>query len=309
MRTASRIKLLTGTFFLLLASISSPAQKTQALLSTTVRSIRVGEPFPVQLEVIHPADVIVIFPDSATGFQPFELYKRKSQDTRTENGVSRDIGNFDLMAWELDSLQHLVLEVKLVKGKDTTLLESNGLDIHLEKVIKVWSDSLRIKAIPGLAEVPEPLNKRAILIIILLVTLAVILSVVFLRKPIAYFFRRRKVDREWQKYSARLREVLRQVQQQEYFIRELNYIWKNYFDRNRKYALTSLTTPELKPALEHFSQLGGEEKNVLANASQAAEMIVFAGIPYSEKDLTNLHTLISEIMEREYGRRKEAAKA
>jgi len=186
--------------FLGMLATSLSAQTVTANLITPVKTVQVGKPFEVELSVTHPERTVVIFPDSAKDFKPYEVESGKAMPTRTDEGISVDSKIYQIYTWEIDSVQTLIFPVKYLDAKgDTVKILSNAIQVEFQPVIAAYSDTLKVKVIGELAEVREPINWAAWGVIITgLLLFLVVLGIVFF-KPIRKAFRRARIEREWRR--------------------------------------------------------------------------------------------------------------
>lgn len=299
-----------ATLLLSLFSVAQlPAQKTEVILTSTLKHQQVGAPIPIQIEVLHSPQSRVLFPDSATGFPGFEVRTLKGLPTRTQGDLSRDYGVYELYTWETTEQQSLQVKCGIITGKDTTWVTSNTVEFTIEPLIRKFTDSLEVRAFVKAWTIKEPFNRRAFFILLALGTLALILLILLLRSPFAKWMRSRRVMREWRTYRKRLDELPGLLDEPASYITALNLVWKNYFDPQGRRALRSLAGPELGPALAAIESLSEEERRKLEHSSYVAELILFANRRSSRPDLESQLRDVSAIMEKELSRRLEAARS
>lgn len=285
----------------------SPDGTIRADLKALDKQIMVGKPFRAQLEVTHPADMVVIFPDTNGGFAPFEMQSRSPQPTRTDGDISVDFVLYNLWSWEVDSLQYLQLPVGYVKGEDTLALLSNAEELVFMTSLPMDNDSLAFRRIENIAPVGEPVNWAmwGFMILFLVALLSILIRVFY--KPVRKWFRRRKIEREWKRYYGRLQKVQGHLPYQETFLLELSKVWKAYFDRDMKRGLRSLSTRELVEELKEMEQVSKEDKSTLFQLNNSADNVTYAGIKLPEPELNGYFSKVGNIMEQEYRRRKAEA--
>lgn len=279
----------------------------RASLKALDKKIMVGKPFRAQLEVTHPADMVVIFPDTNGGFLPFELQRRSPQPTRTDDGISTDFVIYNLWSWEVDSIQYLQLPVGYVKGEDTLGLLSNAEELIFIPTLPMDNDSLAFRRIENLAPVGEPVNWAfwGFFILFLVALLSVLIRVLY--KPVRKWFRRRKIEREWKRYYGRLQKVPDHLPYQETYLLELAKVWKSYFDRDWKRGLGSLSTSELIKELKEMDQVEREDKSTLFQLNKSADMVTYGGGKLPQPELDGYFSKVGRIMMQEYRRRKAEA--
>ena len=278
----------------------------EVILSTTVSDIEVGRPFRIGLEVHHPSDMVVIFPDTTGDFFPYELSKRFPEPTRSDESGSIDFTEYDLFSWSIDSVQYLRLPVRYIKDGDTLIAFSNTESLQFIPRIVTPIDSLQVLANQDLAPISEPFNWRAFTILVGGGVLLIGLILLLLASPIRKALKRVRIEREWKRYSGKLQKIPSLLPNQENYLLELARIWKTYYDRGWEKGLGSLSTRELRGAIRHLSQLESTDKEQLLALNQNADRVVYAGQPIPEAKLKEYFGQVSRIMELEYKRRKEA---
>ncbi len=285
----------------------SPDGSVRATLEALDKQIMVGKPFRAQLEVVHPADMVVIFPDTGGGFAPFELQRRSPEPTRTEDGISIDFAMYNLWTWEVDSLQYLQLPIGYIKGEDTLYLLSNSEQLNFVPTLPMDNDSLAFKRIENLAPVGEPVEWGfwAAFFAVLIILLGI--GARLLYKPIRKWLRRRRIEREWKRYQLKLQKVQGHLSQPETYLLELAKVWKGYFDRDWKRGLGSLSTRELVDELKGMESITQDNKSTLYQLNRTADRVTYGGEQLPEPELTGYYNRVSNIMTLEYRRRKEAA--
>lgn len=286
---------------------SSSDGKVRAKLETMDRLIMVGKPFRAQLEVTHPAEMVVIFPDTGGGFFPFELNKRFPEPTRVSDGIATDFVIYELWSWNVDSLQTLQLPVQYIDKNDTLSLLSNAEILEFIPTLPTDNDSLKYKRIENIADVSEPIAWGAWSIVLGALIVISLLLGIFLYNPVRKWFRRRRIEREWKKYLNRLQLVGKIKDQEDVYLLELAKVWKGYLDRDWKRGLGSLSTRELEEELKSIDSLAQEDKQSLIALNRSADRATYGGQSIEGGELSSYFAKIRSIMEKEYRRRKEAA--
>lgn len=284
------------------------AQQVVVTLTPIDQAIKVGIPFQVELSVRHPEDVVVVFPDSAGDYAPYELVKSTPRPTHTEAGTSIDATLLDLLSWEIDSIQKMQFSAAYLDPKgDTVPVPSNTVELTFLPVVTAYSDTLKLRMIENLLPVAEPFNFVAWSVVSVVLIAIGLLLFFLLRRPVAKTLRRWAVKRDWQRFRKDYQGVLPLVPQQEQFTTALSAAWKRYLDRRNALHLRALTTSELEEALKEIAILSPDDIQVLVALGRSRDMLLYAGMPESEERLRALHERIGTIMEKEFLRRKEAA--
>lgn len=281
--------------------------KVQALLSTLDKNVEVGRPYRVQLEVQHPADMVVIFPDTGLDFAPFEIFSRDPITTQTEDGSSTDRVIYQLYSWAIDSIQYVTLPVKYIDSGDTSIFYSNTEPLLFIPKIPTLTDSTSFIYTEELAIIDEPIDWTVTGIVVLVLVLVLGGATILLYNPIRNALLRRRIEREWTRYRGQWEKLAGGMQEQETFLLSLSKVWKGYFDRDWGRGLGSLTSKELEVELKEVTSLADEDRKTLVDINRSGDRVTYAGSDLlPESHLKNYYDSAGRIMEREYRRRKEA---
>ena len=150
----------TGLLVLMIGIVGSSGlwaqQEPEAQLLIMPDVIDLGRPFPVKMEIFHPEDMVVIFPDSTTDFGSFELESVQSFPTRTSNGISTDQVVYTFWCFDIEPMQGLQLPFQYISNGDTLFGMSNTDSVRLEERVKIYNDTLSFRAHQGITHVKEP---------------------------------------------------------------------------------------------------------------------------------------------------------
>ena len=94
------------------------AQAIKAKLEFEIDRIHIGEVVPLRMVIEHPAEIILVFPESRD-FAPFELVSREPEPTKTINGVSWDVVTYQVRSFSLDKKQAIRLPYSFYGRRDT----------------------------------------------------------------------------------------------------------------------------------------------------------------------------------------------
>lgn len=271
--------------------------------------VQVGRPTRVLMEITHPEDMVVIFPDSAKDFFPWEVASTEVFPTRTNAGISVDAKFYYIRTFELDSIQYVELPFYYVLGQDTLTRYTNPDSIEFDPVIEAMSDTLTLKPHLGLTYVADPPDYMLIFLVSVFIFILLLVAAVLGYKPIMRKVRVWRLTREWEKVKKAMGDTQGKVSQQEIFIQELNSAWKKYLDQDRKIALRSLTSTEIEQVLFELDDLEPNDKVVLNEATKSMDMVLYAGLSFEQQKMQQLFDQIFGIMEKEFNRRKGAVSA
>lgn len=307
MQDASWHKLLVGIALLLIGN-AVWGQSVVATLTSKQSRVQIGRPFEVELGVRHPERTVVVFPDSAKDFQPYEVQSGTAIPTSTNEGISEDVKIYKLYTWEIDSLQKLQFPVRYLTEKgDTETVLSNEVLIEFLPMIPAYNDTLPVKVIGELGNIREPVNWLAWGIIFTVALLLIFVSVIVFSKPIGKWLKRMRIEREFKRHLGHLEALKAAASDQAVFFPGLNKVWRNYFDRDWYLALGAMTTTELREALPQIQVLDEQDRKTLASLSQQTDLVLYAGELQDAEEMKKLWEEVRRIMLKEYKRRKEAA--
>lgn len=282
-------------------------QEVTATLTSRVNRVEVGRPFEIELSVRHPERTIVVFPDTAKDFAPYEVESGMPLPTMTDAGISEDRKIYMLYTWEIDSVQKLLFPVRYLTEKgDTQKVMSNEVLVEFLPKIHQYSDTLKVQIISDLAEIREPINWVAWGIIFTAGLLIILIGVLVFSRPIGKWLKRMRIEREFRKHLDQLQRLRAAGGDQSTFYPGLNKVWRSYFDRHWSLALGSMTTQELAPALLQLKAINDEDRNTLLQLARSNDLVLYAGQPLPDEHAMNFWKAVHQIMLKEFQRRKEA---
>lgn len=265
-----------------------------------VDSIEIGRPFRYSLTYRHPANVDVLFPDTARYFAPYRVQKVAVFATSTlgtgATAVSRDSAVYTLVSFETDSIQLLRVPVRVVNATDCTAqwtqLDTVFLRSKLPLVLRdsLASQTLRLATDTKLAPLQQQFNYAALAAGFISASLG--LGVLYLlfgrlarRQWRIYLLDRRHVRflGEYTRLSDRLSSFTAAETANEAVV-----IWKAYLEQLDPQPYMSLTTPELATRLR-------DER--VATALREADRMIYGGTytPQSQSVLQVLKEVATQM--------------
>jgi hypothetical protein len=159
--------------FVILFSISFQIQSFSQIESKAIVSgeflddtLKIGYPVKFALSIQYPSEWQIFFPDSSSFFGSFEYYDKLIFDTKTVDSISTDSVIYEIMSFDLDSIQKLSLPIfRLFRG-DTIEMESNVDSIALKELVTVVPQELDLKENSILRFIPDIFNKKLLLIVL-----------------------------------------------------------------------------------------------------------------------------------------------
>jgi hypothetical protein len=111
-------------------------------------TLKVGEPVVFTLTASYPATELLLFPDSAFAFAPFELVRKQTYPTHLQNGRLHDSVEYVLRTFAMDSTQSLALPVFQVIPGDCVQHTAARDAVALSFVVRSLPDSLAPAQLP-----------------------------------------------------------------------------------------------------------------------------------------------------------------
>ena len=293
-------------FLLVLLLFSTVNGQVTAVLKALDSMVQVGKPFKVELSVQHPVDMVVVFPDSAGDFAPYEWVETLPEATKTVNGTSTDVATYRLLTWEIDSVQSIQLPVKFLRAPgDTSTVSSNACTLLFDPVIEAYSDSLKLKLHEGLIPIREPFPWLGFVVMTALVSLLGLTLYFSLRSPFMKWLKKYRIQRDWKRFLTKHQGVLGKQGDWIAFSEAMQDNWKQYFDPNGALKLHAMTTADLAEILTQSEAWDDQDISILTEIGKIRDMAVFGGILSDGSRLVELHGILQLVMEKEFSKRKE----
>jgi len=219
-------------------------------------SLKIGSPVYYALSARYSKDATVLFPDSAFSFSPFERIKQTYVPTRSGPGESLDSVTYELVSFEIDSIQRLALPVFLVHGQDCTAWFATPDSVFLQSVVTAIPDSV------SAARLPLKINTAYQLVSTLfnypvalglaggLLVAGVVVWIIF-GKKIRHYVRRRNLLRRHRQFLLQFEQHLGRLEQgfSPAQAEACLLVWKQYMEHLLRLPVTKLTSKELMQRL------------------------------------------------------------
>jgi hypothetical protein len=291
---------------LLLLSSSLLAQEVNGSLTFSQKTLTLGEVVPVRMEIFHPDNVVLVFPDSTYDISPFEWVRSVPEPTVTENGLSKDAITYFVRTLGLQEKLVLRLPYAHVVDGDTFRTFEESDTITLRKQVLTLSPMPPFRGNDALLRVSDPPNYLLLGGIAVAVISLLVLLAFAMRKPLHRYWARRRLQKEWQSIQRRLKTLKKKPPAAAEYLDSLNHIWKDYLDPKGQYALRSLTTTELAPVLKTMPEVPSGSMDLLLHAASAGDRVIYAGEPMLATEILGLLGEISGVLEGVYlGRVRE----
>ncbi|MEL7529973.1 MAG: hypothetical protein AAFN10_01630 [Bacteroidota bacterium] len=277
-----------------------------AELNFLADSLALGKVVPIELRVIHPKEVSVIFPNHTANFRPFELVDFQAQPTVFTGNMVTDVAVYQVKSFDIADQQYLKLRFGSIIGTDTNWQHVVDSDtIFFARSLPAEFAELEFKRFEELTALEEPRSYRGIITLLTAIVVLVGLILLLLRRPIQRYLAVRSHNLEWQGLKRQLKK-LSQVQDQRIFFPAINKLWKAYLDPDNKMALLSLTTTELRTEISKLKYLTLEHQQNLIKTAVAADQVIYAGHAVDGLSSQEVSTRIRQVMKTVFEIRKKA---
>ena len=274
-----------GVFFLMLIlfflsnGIKAQNVKGEFLDDT----LKIGYPVKYSLSVEYPSKWQVFFPDSSYSFGSFEFYSKTPFKTVSKDTLSLDSVVYELMSFELDSIQKIQIPVfRLLRG-DTIEYLSNSDSILLKEYIENLPQELDLKENSEHRFIQDIFNTRLFLISIGVILIILILVAVLFGKRIIARWKVWKMKRRHKKFLEEidLYIAMNKGDFDKNSIEKAIAIWKDYLTELEKKPYNTYSTKDF------ISNIENED---LQTSLKSLDAIIYGGIS-SDKILDYLISL------------------
>jgi len=297
---------LFGLALMLLLPCLGQRSRIVSELSFLADSLALGKIVPIELRVIHPKEVSVIFPNHTANFRPFELVDFQAQPTIFTGNMVTDVAVYQVKSFDISDQQYLKLRFGSITGTDTNWQHTVDSDtIYFARNLPAEFEDLEFKRFEELSALEEARSYRGLLAILTAVILILALLLLILRRPIQRYLAVRSHSLEWQGIKRQLKK-LAQVQDQRIFFPAINKLWKAYLDPDNKMALLSLTTTELRTEISKLKYLTMEHQQNLIKTAVAADQVIYAGHSVEGLSSQEVSARIRKVMQTVFEIRKKA---
>jgi hypothetical protein len=213
-------------------------------------STRVGEEVGFFLAARYPQDKVILFPDTAFNFHPFEFTRKDYFSTKTKGGISYDSAVYYINTYEVDTAQWLQLPVFEVNVSDCTIFKSNADTIFLKEMIARLPDSLTstlpVHATLAYQPVKYQFNYQLFIIIIGVLLIASAFTWFFFGNNINRYFKLRQLRKDYQIFAQHFSQQLEDVRKGFTVDSAAAPLttWKRYMEKLNAMPYTKLTTRE-----------------------------------------------------------------
>ncbi|MEL6651122.1 MAG: hypothetical protein AAFP02_06480 [Bacteroidota bacterium] len=269
-------------------------------------SIRVGEAVPLELKVIHPKEIAVIFPNHSANFRPFELVDFQAKPTVFTGKMATDVAVYEVKSFDIEEIQTLQLRFGTIAGTDTNWQHQVSSDsIFFAASLPMEYEELSYQRFEELIALKEPANYSGLIIVLTAAILIIGLLLLIMRRPIQRYLAVRSLSLEWQGIRRQLKK-LSQVHDQRVFFPAINKLWKGYLDPKNQLSLLSLTTTELRTEISKLTYLTAEHQQNLIRTAVAADQVIYAGHAVEGLSAQEISQRIQKVLKTVFEIRKKA---
>lgn len=209
-------------------------------------TLKIGYPVKYSLSIKYPSDWQIFFPDSTHSYGNFEFYSKTPFKTHTTDSISLDSVVYELMSFELDSIQNIQLPVFRLYRGDTLEYLSNNDSIFLKEYIETLPQELDLKENAEHRFIPGIFNTRLLLITIAVILAILILTAVLFGKKIIAKWKIWKMNRRHKKFLEEFDAYISQNRESpdKKSIERSIGVWKDYLTELEKRPYNTYSTKE-----------------------------------------------------------------
>lgn len=306
MNGKDRIRFNPNTYLVLVffcLPISLQAQAVHPRLKFMTDSIILGKSIELQMELMHPSHIEVMFPQKRD-FEPFDLIKRQALPSREQGNITTEIVSYQMRSFEIAPKQAIRLPYGYVKDNDTLEAFISSDSLPFSARITQLDSTYQFKVHQGIIVLKDPPDYRKIALICLSVLSFLAFLYWLLRKRIEKWVHLYKLRQEWLKIQLQLSSLQENASQQENVLTQLNSIWKGYADPKNQHALKSLTATELRQTLPQLSYISSDNRQFLLELSQKSDQVIYAGKAVSSEEIQGFFEHVKELLKEVYAHQR-----
>lgn len=243
-------------FFIFLTLISGEvlfARNYQPKAAFLDDTLKIGYPMRFSLSIEYPGEWQIFFPDSSSDFGLFEFYSKTAFKTIVKDSLVIDSVVYEVMSFELDSVQGLALPVFRLHRGDTIELMSNSDSVMLKEYIETLPQELDLKENALLRFIPDIFNKKLFLIITGAILVILILVVILFGKKIKSRWKLYWMTKNHRSFISEFDEVISESRSNpaKEKIEVANARWKNYLSGLEKKPYNTYSTKDFRKHIQN----------------------------------------------------------
>ncbi|WP_372530134.1 hypothetical protein [Ekhidna sp.] len=235
------------TIIALLCSINMSAQEISVKGGFVEDSLLIGQDVNFWMSASYPPDLEMVFPDSLYSFAPFEFSSKTYFPTSIKDGLAYDSTVYTIQSFEIDLVQYLKLPAVILKGKDSTRIETPLDSIFLTELAPIVSDSTKLKTNLDYQAVDRQFNYPLMYYILGGLILLTITLLLIFGKRIAKWFKLMRLRKRYEQFSEIFNSYVTKlkVDPDPELAEKTLVFWKNYQEQLDQVPFSVLTTKEI----------------------------------------------------------------
>ena len=233
------------------------------------KDIKIGDSIKLVSIINYPKEIELIQPDSSFKFFPFSFVKKENFESQLNERIISDSSLYILRSFEIDSIQSIRLNSFILNGKDCLEISSNYDTVYFKSLVN--NTDQKVKKNMSFNEILSIINTYKLsLYIIIFICLILAVYLLFRKKIIAYF-RKRKVLKSHALFNKEFEKIkkLFKTNTDKNNLEKIILIWKRYIEKLTSIPYSSMTTKEI---IDFF-----DNENLIKSLKYIDEMI------YSDK--------------------------
>lgn len=210
-------------------------------------SLLIGQDVNFYMTAVYPPELEMIFPDNGYNFSPFEYSTKRFFPTQLIDGLAYDSTVYMLQSYEIDLVQYLQLPAIILDGSDSTILFTPLDSIYFAELAPIVSDTTQLVANLKYQRVNTVFNYPLLYYILGAIIILVVILMLLFGKRIMRYFKMRRLNKEYEKFSAQLTTFIRKLKTEptSELAEEALSMWKRYQEKLDRFPFTKLTTKEI----------------------------------------------------------------
>ena len=211
------------------------------------RKLEIGIPLRYSLSIQYPAELDVLFPDSTYNFGQFEYTSKRYFPTKIIGDELKDSVIYELMSFEIDSVQGLTLPVFLILGGDSIESYSVRDSLMLNHLISGIDESSTVRSNTEALDLVKAINTPYIIVGGTIGIVLLIVAYFIFGKRVRQYFKIRKLRREYIKFSDKFSQTIGKLNKSKTrkTTEDALLIWKTYLEKLDNQPYTKLTSKEM----------------------------------------------------------------
>lgn len=231
----------------LLCSIQLNAQEISIKGGFVEDSLLIGKDVNFWISASYPPELEMVFPDSLYSFAPFEYSSKTYFPTLVKENLAFDSTVYTIQSFEIDKVQYLKLSAIILKGNDSTTIETPLDSIFLTELAPFVSDSTKLKTNLDYQLVDRQFNYPLMYYILGGLILLLIVLLLIFGKRIIKWYKLLRLRKRYEQFSEIFNSYVTKlkVDPDPELAEKTLVFWKNYQQQLDKVPFSVLTTKEI----------------------------------------------------------------